>query len=149
MVGIDILLCEDERIVAFDIERRIEGLGHVIRGLASTCEDALALARELKPDIAIMDIGLDGAPDGIQTACLLKVELNIPSIFLTSYCDDETVVRALAADPIAYLTKPVNDIELKMAINNGMRFITEKRNRSFTVNQFKSNDLERALPAYQ
>lgn len=110
MAGERILIVEDESIVAMDIQLRLEGLGYTVVGTAASGGEALARARDHRPDIVLMDIMLEGGQDGIQTAMALRRELYIPVIYLTAYTDDATLERAKLSEPLGFIHKP---LELK------------------------------------
>lgn len=120
MKDVELLICEDERLIALDLERRLDNLGYYVSAIATTGQDAIELARERRPDLVLMDIRLEGTMDGINAAEVLIHELNIPTIFLTSYMEESTLKAALQLGPIGYLMKPVNDSELNAAIASGL-----------------------------
>lgn len=108
----NILVCEDERLVARDIRAALVKGGYHVVGIASHGEEAIRLARETQPDVALMDIHLKGEMNGIEVAGTLVDELGIPSIFLTAYADEETLSMAKEAQPLSYLVKPFDELEL-------------------------------------
>lgn len=111
-----ILIVEDEVIVALDLKTQLEDQGYAIVGIAESGDRALALARQAKPDLTLMDVRLKGPMDGIQAAAVMARELGTPVIFLTSFSDPETVQRAAETGPYGYLTKPFEFKELRAAI---------------------------------
>ncbi len=112
-----ILIVEDEKIIALDLQRRLERFGYTVVDTASEGETAVRKARELRPDIILMDIMLAGAVDGIEAAKLVKRELQIPVIFLTAYADERTLERAKEAEPFGYILKPFKERELYTTID--------------------------------
>jgi len=112
-----ILIVEDEKIIALDLQRRLERFGYVICATSADGEDAVAKARQHKPDIILMDIMLAGSLDGIEAAQIIKKELQIPVIFLTAYADERTLERAKAAEPFGYILKPFKERELYTTID--------------------------------
>ena len=120
MSGESILVVEDEAIVAQDIKARLEGLGYIVTGMAHNAEDAIRIAGDGHPDLALMDIRLGGGRDGIEVARSIKTSLDIPSIFLTAYADEETIKRAGTAEPFGYLVKPFQDRELHASIETAL-----------------------------
>ena len=100
-----ILVVEDDYFVALELEHRLIEAGFDVVGIAATAEDALEKARSGRPDLAVMDIRLAGARDGIEAATDL-IELGIPSIFATAHADPETKRRAEQARPVGWLQKP-------------------------------------------
>ncbi len=116
----NILVCEDERLVARDIESVLERSGYRIVGSATNGEEALRMARDNPPDLALLDIRLKGSMSGIEVAETLAEEFGIPSIYLTAYADDETLELAKATQPLSYLLKPFDESELKAAVEVGL-----------------------------
>ncbi|MDC7125880.1 MAG: EAL domain-containing protein, partial [Spirochaetales bacterium] len=112
-----ILIVEDERIIAIDLQRRLERFGYTVVGITSDGSDSIELAGQLSPDIVIMDIMLDGDMDGIEAATIIKKRYSIPVIFLTAYSDKETLERAKTAEPSGYILKPFKDKELYTTID--------------------------------
>src|SRR4051794_35614499 len=80
-----ILVVEDELIVQFDLQRRLERLGYEVAGVASRGEEAVARAVELKPDLVIMDVHLAGSMNGIEAARRIRAELTTPILYVTAY----------------------------------------------------------------
>lgn len=112
----EILIVEDEGLVAKDIQRRLEALGYRVGGVASSGEEALRKATEFQPALALLDIKLKGAMDGIELAQQLRDRYRIPVIYLTAYADDVTVQRVKKTEPLGYLIKPFDERELQTAI---------------------------------
>lgn len=116
MAPCKILIVEDESVVALDIKLQLEDVGYQVLGPVSSGEAALALASTCTPDLALMDIRLAGAMDGIEAAGMLVREHDVPVIFLTSHSDADTVHRAAETAPYGYLTKPFQIKELRAGI---------------------------------
>lgn len=116
MTPAKILIVEDDRIVAMDIEGQLIRIGHTVVGLTGRGEDVLRLAMETKPDLVLMDIRLEGEVDGIEAAEQVRARLRVPVIFLTAYADDQTVQRASLTEPFGYLLKPFEDLQLRTAV---------------------------------
>ena len=101
-----ILIVEDDYFVALELENRLLDAGFAVVGIAVTAEEAVAKAASHKPTLAIMDIRLAGARDGIDAAIELSETLGIPSIFATAHGDPHTRKRAELARPVGWLQKP-------------------------------------------
>ncbi|MBZ2165773.1 PAS domain S-box protein [Methanobacterium spitsbergense] len=110
-----ILIVEDESIEALDIKQALESFGYEVPNIATSGEDAVELALDIKPDLILMDIILKGNTDGIAAAAKIK-ELNIPVIYLTAYSEESKVNRALLTEPYGYIIKPFDRNELKYTI---------------------------------
>jgi len=115
-----ILVVEDEAIVAMDIADTLRNLGHEVTDTVPSRERAIESTKEDRPDLILMDIGLKGEMDGIQTAELIRSQFSIPVIFLTAYADEKTVERAKIAAPCGYLTKPFEEKDLRIAVEVGL-----------------------------
>jgi signal transduction histidine kinase len=111
-----ILVVEDERIVASDLASALTELGYTVPATVATGEDAIARVRELRPDLVLMDIRLQGAIDGIQAASSVREVHDVPVIYLTAHSDDETLRRAMQTEPVGYLVKPFSPPQLRCAI---------------------------------
>ena len=110
-----ILIVEDETIVAMDLESQLKAAGHEVLARVPTAEAALELATADRPDLVLMDITLAGRMDGVEAAaCLRKSE--IPVVFLTAHCDEDTLERAKLTEPFGYISKPVGARALVNAI---------------------------------
>ncbi len=107
-----ILIVEDERIFALDLEARLEANGFPVVGTTATADGAVALASSRRPDVILMDIHLDGDRDGISAAREIQDTLQIPVVFLTAYAENEIIARARESLPFGYLVKPCNTREL-------------------------------------
>ena len=107
-----ILIVEDERVIAFHLKSQLEALGYRVVAAVSSGEEAVEKAGELRPDLVLMDIHLEGAMDGIKAAGQIHADCRIPVVFLTAYAEDETLRRAQASLPFGYLVKPVEAREL-------------------------------------
>jgi PAS domain S-box-containing protein/putative nucleotidyltransferase with HDIG domain len=111
-----IMIVEDEAIVARDIQKSVEAMGHLVCAVASSGEEAIQKADETRPDLVLMDIVLKGAMDGVEAAGQVGARFKIPVVYLTAFDDDEILQRAKRTAPYAYITKPFNDRELHIAI---------------------------------
>ena len=113
--GITILILENEFLLAEDLRGKLEDLGYTIIHTSSGEETLKELKKEL-PDLAILDIEIDGEMDGLEVGSYIKNTYNIPIIYLTQFKDLQTFQKAKKAKPISYLTKPVNFWDLIRAI---------------------------------
>jgi PAS domain S-box-containing protein len=111
-----IIVVEDERIVALDLKRGLQELGYDVIDIAAAGEAAVAAAREQKPDLVLMDIGLPGEMNGIEAARIIHGNYDIPVVYLTAYADDKTLKEATTTGPYGYLVKPFEERELKSTI---------------------------------
>jgi PAS domain S-box-containing protein len=111
-----VLVVEDERIVAKDLERTLLKMGYGVPGLAYSSDQAIALATERRPDLVLMDLRIEGPRDGIATAAIMRERFGVPVVFLTAFADPDTLQRASEAAPYGYLVKPFSDSQLRSTI---------------------------------
>lgn len=114
--GHRILIVEDEAIVSLDIKGRLKSLGYNVIDIVTSGERAVQRTAELKPDLVLMDIMLDGKIDGIDAAMAILKRSDTPIIYLTAYADEKTLERAKVTEPFGYIIKPFEDRELSLAI---------------------------------
>jgi len=110
-----ILIADDESLIRMDLQEMLRNLGYLVVGQAGDGITALKLARELKPDLVIMDIRMPGM-DGIDVAKTLTEEKIAPVVLLTAYSQKELVDRAREAGVVGYLVKPFKESDLTPAI---------------------------------
>jgi PAS domain S-box-containing protein len=110
-----ILIVEDEKIVADDLRMSLERLGYRVAGIVSGGEEAIKKAEELLPDLVLMDIVLKGM-GGIEAAGIIRSRFNIPVVYLSAHADHKTLEQAKLTEPFGYLTKPFDERDLYTAI---------------------------------
>jgi CheY-like chemotaxis protein len=101
-----ILIIEDDQLVASYLEEVLTATGFQVAGIAASGSEALALAAQHQVQLALVDIQLPGPMDGIALARLMRLNYNIPVIFLSAAVDPEAIRRAAAAQPFGFLHKP-------------------------------------------
>ncbi len=111
-----ILLVEDQILVAVNISKRLSRLGYQMVGPADSGEKAIGMALELRPDLIIMDICLNGEMDGIEAVKRIHDHVQIPVIYLAASTDEETLQRAKLTEAFGYLVKPFDETALRNAI---------------------------------
>ncbi|RJP70674.1 MAG: response regulator [Ignavibacteriales bacterium] len=127
MLRTRILIVEDEAIIAEDLREVLVRLGYDVVAYVSSGEQAIQKAVELKPDLILMDIMIQGDIDGIETAQFIKVRIDIPIIFVTGNADEQTLKRAKVSEPFGYILKPFEERELNTNIEIALyRHKTEK-----------------------
>lgn len=120
MGQVSILIVEDERIVAKDLQQTLQGWGYGPVRIASSCSEALQRLEENRPDLVLMDIRIQGGVDGIGTAQLLQQVCDAPIIYLTAHGDTSYLERARETRPQAYILKPIKGPELRAALELGL-----------------------------
>lgn len=107
-----VLIVEDERITALNLEQRLTRFGYQVCGTVANGRAALAKAVTERPDIVLMDINIEGDMDGIETASHLRSSHGVPVIYLSAYSEDATLARARQTQAYGYLLKPFSEREL-------------------------------------
>ena len=111
-----ILVVEDDPSVADYIRTALTRDGCDITDVVSSGEEAVCSAAQRAPDLALMDINLDGEIDGVQTAERLRDQFGVSVVYLTGLADSDTLNRAKSTEPLAYLLKPFKRRDLSAAI---------------------------------
>jgi CheY-like chemotaxis protein len=101
-----ILIVEDERLIAVDLQRRLTRLGYAVVALVASGAEAIQKALALCPDVVLMDIRLQGDMDGVEAAQQIRASTAIPVVFMTAYVDEDTQQRIRATSPWGCLYKP-------------------------------------------
>ncbi len=112
----NILIVEDEIIIAKDIKASLESMGYSVTSIVKSGERAIEKAKQEHPDLILMDIKLKGDMDGIELSQLIRSSLDIPIVFLTAYADEEKLERAKLTLPFGYVLKPFRARDLKVTI---------------------------------
>jgi AmiR/NasT family two-component response regulator len=114
---IRVIIADDESIIRMDLREMLTNLGYLVVGEVGDGRSAVNLARELRPDLVVMDIKFEGEEfDGIDAARLLTEEKIAPVLLLTAYSQRDLVVRAREAGVVGYLVKPFREADLVPAI---------------------------------
>ncbi len=116
MKAVQILIVEDEALVALSVKSCLEKAGYGTPLIASTAEEALNMLAFAKPDLILMDIRLGGKMNGIEAAGIIKDTSRVPVVYLTAHSDPETLERAKVTEPFGYILKPFDEHVLKATI---------------------------------
>lgn len=111
----NVLIVEDEFIVANNLRLLLEKEGYTINGIAASAEDADEFLQNQKPDIVLLDIHLEGKRSGIDIARKLKAE-NIAFVYLSAYSNQKVLEEAKATEPYGFLVKPFRKKDLLVAL---------------------------------
>jgi two-component system, cell cycle sensor histidine kinase and response regulator CckA len=116
MSNAQILVVDDEPIVAKNIQMELSSMGYTVPAIAASGEEALEKAGEMHPDLVLMDISLKGSMDGVETSKRMQERFDIPVVYLTAYADERTLQRAKKTGAFGYLLKPYEEKELQTTI---------------------------------
>jgi PAS domain S-box-containing protein len=113
-----ILVVEDEIVVAESLRNQLESLGYDVPAIVAFGDAAIEKAGETRPDLILMDIKLAGGVDGIEAAEQIYSRFDIPVVYLTAFADNETLQRARITEPFGYILKPfrVEDLRINIEI---------------------------------
>ena len=121
MTGESILVVEDDGLIAFYVSELLEKAGYRIIGPASTGEMVLRKLEEpKKPDLILMDVGLAGSLDGIETARLVRQRFSVPLIFLTGCPAGSTLERMQELEPEGCIVKPFQEKDLLTVVRKAI-----------------------------
>lgn len=140
-----ILVVEDERIIACDIQSCLERSGYSVPAIAAYGEDAIHEAEAILPDLILMDVMLKGEMSGIEAATCISQRFDIPIIYLTAYSDEKTLAQAKVSQPFGYILKPFEEsqllttIEIALAKHQTESVIKEELNQARETSALKSN----------
>ncbi len=109
----DVLIIEDEPIIAMDIEELVTGCGHRVVGVAATESEAVALAARERPGLILADINLGAGGDGVHAVARIMRHLDAPVIFVTAY--PERLLTGEALEPAFIISKPFEPLTLAIA----------------------------------
>jgi AmiR/NasT family two-component response regulator len=134
-----VIIADDESIIRMDLREMLTNLGYLVVGEAGDGRKAVNLARELGPDVVILDIKMPDM-DGIEAARILTEEKIAPVVLLTAYSQRDLVERAKEAGVVGYITKPMRESDLTPAIE-----VARARFSEFRALEKEVGDLKQAL----
>ncbi|HHX63281.1 MAG TPA: response regulator [Chloroflexi bacterium] len=115
MERVRVVIADDESVIAMDLREMLNNLGYLVVGEAGDGRSAVNLARELRPDVVLMDIKMPDM-DGIEAAKVLTEERIAPVVLITAFSQRDLVERAKEAGVVGYLVKPIQETDLTPAI---------------------------------
>jgi AmiR/NasT family two-component response regulator len=134
-----VIIADDESLIRQDLQEMLTNLDYLVVGEVGDGRSAVNLARELRPDVVIMDIKMPDM-DGIEAAAVLTKEHIAPVVLLTAYSQRELVGRAKEAGVAGYIVKPFQESDLAPAIE-----VALARFREFRAMEKEVGDLKQAL----
>ena len=110
------MLADDDFSIGMEIEEMLTALGYDVLGQAGSGRQAVEMARDLKPDIILMDIVMPGEMNGIEAAEIIKAESNLPIVFVSGYGDADLIEEAKRIAPFGYVMKPFDEAEIRASV---------------------------------
>jgi diguanylate cyclase (GGDEF)-like protein/PAS domain S-box-containing protein len=160
-----LLIVEDEAFIALDLKTRLQQMNYEVCAVVSRGKDAVLQAGDLRPDLVLMDICLQGAMSGIEAAAQIRDKYRIPVVYLTSHADEDMLDRAKRTNPYGYLLKPFQEKDLRIGVEMALhkfamesrvqdseekfRLVTESIEDVFWLNSFDLRELLYVSPAYE
>ncbi len=129
----EIMVVEDETLIARGIKESLEGMGYAVRSIVASGEEAVERAVTEEPNLILMDIQLRDEMTGTEAAERIRVRCDIPIVFLSAYADESRIEQAKVSEPFGYLVKPVRDVELRANVE--MALYRHKTERALRENE--------------
>ena len=140
----DILIVEDELLIAKNTAKKLENFGYNVVKIVSTGKAAIDLVANQQPDLVLMDIAIKGEIDGVETASKISDISDVPIIFMTAYANDETLDRAAKTGCYGYLIKPYKEKELQATV----KMTLSKHREQSTIRQALQSSLNEHSAKY-
>ena len=122
MAKAQVLIVEDNGIIAMDLESQLKRLGYSVSAIVDNGEEAIKKVKENTPDLVLMDIVLKGEIDGIEAAKEIRKQFDVPVVFITAFADKERLKRAKLAYPYGFIIKPFQHEDLNITIEMALYF---------------------------
>ena len=120
---LNVLIVEDDFLIALDLEDQVTELGHRVVGVARDVESCKTAARREKPDLALMDIRLAGGSSGIDASRWLYESLEVRCIFISGNLDDQTREVLSPVEPLAFIGKPIMTHQLERELSRSFEAV--------------------------
>ena len=125
--AVNILIVEDELIVAEDLRRRLKAMGYDVKGVVTSGDEAIQRVEQTHPDLVVMDISLRGEMDGVAAAQQIRERFGTPVVYITGHGDPDTLQRAKSTPGFAFVMKPVEDREMHYIVEMVLKREHESR----------------------
>jgi PAS domain S-box-containing protein len=112
-----VIIVEDDKTVAADLESRLQILGFTVSGNVTTAEAAIERAATDPPDLVLAELGLQGDRDGIESAEMIRTELGVPVVFITAHADHHKLALAKPILPFSYIVRPFQDRDIEITLD--------------------------------
>ena len=122
----DVLIIEDEPLIALDLESLVEDIGHRVQGIARTHREAIAAVEKHRPDLVLADIQLADGSSGLEAVNEILNSFHVPVIFITAF--PERLLTGLKPEPVFLVSKPFETAMVKALISQALFFDTRARN---------------------
>jgi signal transduction histidine kinase/DNA-binding response OmpR family regulator len=137
------MVVDDESIVALDLQSSLENMGYNVPAVVASGEEAVSAAGEVRPDLILMDISLNGGMDGVQAAEQIRSRFSVPVIYLSAFSNDHILQRAKQTEPYGYLLKPYVERELHTTIEMALHKARSEARLKSTRDELEVRVVER------
>lgn len=137
-VATDVLIIEDEPLIAMDLESLVQGLGHTVNGIARTHRDAVAAVKAKRPGLVLADIQLADGSSGLDAVNEILLSFDMPVIFITAF--PERLLTGERPEPTFLITKPFETNTVRAIISQALFFGTSARVPGAHVNGVNQNN---------
>ncbi len=141
MENVNILIVEDDEITATNLSLSLQRHGYNVVAMCESATEAKNKIKVYSPDIILVDISLQDGNDGIELAKEIRIEYNIPFIYLTSYSNDEIISQAKQTEPYGYIVKPFDPNSLHATIQMALFKYKIEGERKNDINSLKVDKL--------
>jgi AmiR/NasT family two-component response regulator len=124
--GLRVAVADDDPAILEFMRDLLEGMGHTVTASCSTGQELIDACATSPPDLIVTDVKMPGV-DGIEAATTINRRQATPVILVTSFGETELISRALRTSVLAYLIKPIKQIDLEVAVAVAMRRFREHR----------------------
>ncbi|MBA4149484.1 MAG: response regulator [Verrucomicrobia bacterium] len=132
-----IILAENNSSFAEEMKERLSALGYTVLAVAETGPEAVQKTDELRPELVLVDMQLNGVFDGIEAADQIRAGFQIPVVYLTDFSDEYSIQRAKITDPFGYLFKPFKDRELEITIEMALYRFSMQQEREGLIRELQ------------
>ncbi len=137
------MVVDEDSTTALDIENSLLNLGYEVAAVVNTGEKAVEIAKKDSPDMVLMEIRLAGRMDGIDAACIIHREMDMPIVFMSAHADESRLNRAKLARPFGYILKPIMEKELKISMEMALHFAAKDAGRKKTEARLKASEVQK------
>lgn len=116
MLAQTILVVENEKKIALDLKNRLQKMGYFVYEITSSEEEAIKKVEETNPNLVLVDLCLSGTINGAQVADIILNNFEVPVLYLTDYSKIQTINENRLTEPFSYITKPVTEQDMHLAI---------------------------------
>ena len=137
MTNAEILIVEDDQPVAEAVAERLERFGYTVCATVSSGQQAVETAAEMRPDLALVDLGLAGDMDGLDVAEQMRQRFDVPVVYLTDDAAGDLLQRAEGTQPFGYLLKPVEAGQARLTIETALHRHRKERELQQTIDELQ------------